>query len=318
MSIKSLIESIEEKIGKETIMLYGDKPHEAPEVIPTGIPSLDKALGIGGIPLGRIVEIYGPEAAGKTTLALTILAQCQKKGGQVAFVDAEHALDPIYAANIGVDMDKVLLSQPDSGEQALEVVEAIAKSGEVQVVIVDSVAALVPRAELDGDMAAQHPGLQARLMSKAMRKLTATTSKNNCLIIFINQLRDKIGVMWGSPETTTGGKALKFYASLRLDIRRIGALKNGEDTIGNKTKIKIVKNRLAPPFREVEVNIIYGEGISVEHDLLETAINSGIIVKKGAWFAFEDNNFAQGKENARKALKDKAFSDKIQALLQEK
>lgn len=317
MSIESLIESIEKKLGQGTIMLYGSQPHEEVEVIPTGVPSLDKALGVGGIPLGRVVEIYGPESSGKTTLALTILAQCQKKGGQVAFVDAEHALDASYATTIGVDMDNLILSQPDYGEQALQVVEALVKSGEVSIVVVDSVAALTPKSELDGEMGDQSVGKQAKLMSQAMRKLTAITAKNNCLIIFINQLRDKIGVMWGSPETTTGGKALKFYSSMRIDIRRIGALKDGEKVIGNKTKVKIVKNKLAPPFREVEFDIIYGEGISLEKDLLETAMDKGIIVKKGAWFSFEGANFAQGQESARKALKDKDFFDKVTALVTE-
>jgi recombination protein RecA len=311
MSIESLIESIEKKLGKGTIMLYGSEPHEDVEVIPTGIPSLDKALGIGGMPLGRIIEIYGPESSGKTTLALTILAQCQKQGGLVAFVDAEYALDPIYASNIGVDMDKVILSQPDCGEDALIVVEDLVKSGEVSVVVVDSVAALVPRAELDGDMGDQLPGRQAKLMAQAMRKLAGIASKNNCLIIFINQLREKIGVTWGSPETTPGGKSLKFSASIRIDIRRIGAVKNGEKVIGNRTKVKTVKNKLAPPFKEVEFDIIYGEGISLEGDLLDLAIEKGVIQKKGAWFAFNGTNFAQGKEGARQALKELEFLEQV-------
>lgn len=311
MSIEAALAAIEKKFGAEVIMRYGDKPKEKPHVLSTSVPSLDKALGIGGLPYGRIIEIYGPESSGKTTLALTVIAEAQRNGGSVAFVDAEHALDPIYAQNIGVDMDNVLVSQPDSGEQALEVVDALVRTGEISVVVVDSVAALTPRSELDGEMGDQNVGKQAKLMSQAMRKLAGAASKNGCLIIFINQLRDKIGVMWGSPETTTGGKALKFFASVRIDIRRIASLKNGEDVIGNKTRVKIVKNKLAPPFKEVEFDIIYGEGISKESDLLEIAIEKGVITKSGAWFSFEGSNFAQGKEKARLSLKEPEFFAKI-------
>jgi recombination protein RecA len=318
MSIEKLVENIEKNLGVGTIMLYGDQAHETPEVIPTGVPTLDTALGVGGIPKGRIIEIYGPESSGKTTLSLTILAQCQKEGGQVAFIDAEHALDPVYALAIGVDMDNVLLSQPDSGEQALEVLEALVRSQEVQLIVVDSVAALTPRSEIDGEMGDAAPGKQARLMSQAMRKLVAITAKNNCTIIFINQLRHKIGVMYGSPETTTGGMALKFYCSIRIDIRRIGAVKNGEDSVGNKTRIKIVKNKLAPPHKETEVDIIYGEGISLESSILDSALDAGVITKKGAWFAFDGKNFGQGRENARKELKNNGeFRDTVLAKLKE-
>jgi recombination protein RecA len=315
MSIEAALAAIEKKFGSEVIMRYGDKPKEAPKVLSTSVPSLDKALGIGGLPVGRIIEIYGPESSGKTTLALTVMAQAQRNGGNVAFVDAEHALDPIYAQNLGVDMDNVLLSQPDSGEQALEIVDLLVNSGDMSVVVVDSVAALTPRSELDGEMGDQNVGKQAKLMSQAMRKLAGVASKNDCILIFINQLRDKIGVMWGSPETTTGGKALKFFASVRIDIRRIASLKNGEDVIGNKTRVKIVKNKLAPPFKEIEFDIIYGEGISKESDLLDIAIEKGIITKSGAWFAFEGANFAQGREKARLFLKEPEFFVKVSEAL---
>ena len=317
MSLEKALEIIEKKFGPETLMKYGDKPVVEIGVVSTGIPSLDKALGIGGFPKGRIVEIYGPESSGKTTLTLHVIAQAQKAGGTVAFVDAEHALDPEYASKLGVNMDEVLISQPDSGEQALEVVEALVRSEEVDVIIVDSVAALTPRAEIDGDMGNSNVGVQARLMSQAMRKLTAINSKNDCLIIFINQLRDKIGVMFGSPETTTGGKALKFYASVRIDIRRIGALKDGDAVIGNKTKIKIVKNKLAPPFKEVELDLIYGEGLSKEADLLNLAIQSGVIVKKGSWLIYKEKSLAQGIEKVRLMLKEEAFYDEIQKAIED-
>lgn len=315
MDIETILESIEKKFGSGIIMRYGDLPKEEADVIPTGIPALDKALGIGGLPKGRVMEIYGPESSGKTTLALTILAESQKQGGQVAFVDAEMALDPKYASSIGVDMDNVLLSQPDFGEQALEVVEALVRSGEISVVVVDSVAALTPRSELEGDMEANSIGVHAKLMSKALRKIVAAAAKNDCLVIFINQLREKIGVMYGSPEVTTGGKALKFYASIRIDIRRIASLKDGESIIGNKTRIKIIKNKLAPPHKEVEVDIIFGEGISFESALLDAALEEGVITKKGAWFAFNGKNIAQGRESARKLLKDKDLFKEVQDVL---
>ncbi len=302
MSIETALASIEKKFGKGAIIKYGDKPKVEAEVIPTGIPSIDKALGIGGFPKGRIVEVYGPESSGKTTLALTVIASAQKSGGNVAFIDAEHALDPVYATSLGVRMDDVFVSQPDSGEQALEIAEALVRSEEVDVIVIDSVAALVPRAEIDGDMGSSLPGLQARLMSQALRKITGINSKNGCLIIFINQLRDKIGVMFGSPETTTGGKSLRFYATIRVDIRRIGAIKEGDKNIGNRTRVKIVKNKMASPFKETEVDILYGFGISKEADLIDMAVEAGVLLRKGAWFSYEDKNFAQGKEAARKYL----------------
>lgn len=312
MSLQTALDLIEKKFGKGSIMIYGKQPIEKVEVISTSCPSLDTALGVGGFPKGRIVEIYGPESSGKTTLSLHTVAECQKAGGTVAFIDAEHALDPTYAQNLGVNMEEILISQPDSGEQALEILETLVRSGEVDMVVVDSVAALATQAELNGEMSDVTVAGVARLMSKALRKLTGTVSKTNCLVIFINQLRANIGGYGNAPtEITTGGKALKFYASVRIDIRRIGAVKSGEDVIGNKTRIKVVKNKLSAPHREVEVDIIYGEGISREADLLEAAIDKGIIEKKGAWFAYEGTNFAQGKENARKSLKDIEFYDKI-------
>lgn len=318
MSLQETIAQINKKYKTEAVMRYGDSAQNDIEVIPTGLPSLDSALGVGGLPKGRIVEIYGPESSGKTTLCLSVIAECQKRGGTAAFIDVEHALDPRYAKNIGVDMDNVIMSQPDSGEQALEVVEALVRSEEVDVIVVDSVAALTPRSEIDGEMGDANVGKQAKLMSQAMRKLTAISSKNGCLIIFINQLREKIGVMWGSPETTTGGKALKFYASVRLDIRRIGAVKEGDKPVGNETRIKVVKNKLAAPHKEVEFEIIYGEGISKEADLLNLAIEKGIIEKKGAWFSYNDVNFAQGKDSARRYLKENSgVFEEIQQLTQE-
>jgi recombination protein RecA len=308
MSLDKTIEALDKKFGKGTIMRFGDKPQESVEYISTGLPSLDEALGIGGLPKGRIVEIAGPESSGKTTCTLHLAVECQKAGGTVAFVDAEHALDPEYAKNLGLNMDEVLISQPDFGEQALEVVESLVRSEQVDLIIIDSVAALVPKSELEGNMGDSLPGLQARLMSQAMRKLTGTISKTKTLVVFINQLRATIGGYGNGPnETTTGGKALKFYASVRLDIRRIGSLKNGEEVIGNKTRIKIVKNKLAPPYRQVEFDIIFGEGISIESDVLDKAIEANVIEKSGAWFKFEGKNFAQGRENARKALKDEDF-----------
>jgi recombination protein RecA len=306
--------ALEKKFGKGAIGRYGDAPHEKVTTISTSLPSLNNALGIGGLPKGRLVEIYGPESSGKTTLSLHVMAECQRNGGTVAFIDVEHALDPSYAENIGVDMDNVLISQPDSGEDALEILETIVRTGNVDVVVVDSIAALVPRAEINGEMGDSLPGLQARLMSQACRKLTAITSKTGTLIIFINQLREKIGVTWGSNETTTGGKALKFYASVRLDIRRIGAIKEGDKTVGNKTRIKVVKNKLSAPYKEVEFDIMYGEGISTEGDLLDLAVAQGAITKSGAFFKFEDKNF-QGREKARVALKNPEFAGKVKAAL---
>jgi recombination protein RecA len=316
MSLEKILEEVRKKFGEGALMLYGEVPTTPIESIPTGCPSLDKALGIGGLPKGRIVEVYGPESSGKTTLALHVMAECQKRGGQVAFIDTEHALDPIYASNLGVDMPKVLISQPGSGEQSLEILETLVKSEEVDLVVVDSVAALTTQAELDGEMSDTSVAGIARLMSKALRKLTGSISKNNCTVIFINQLRANIGGYGNSPtEVTTGGKALKFYASIRLDIRRIGALKSGEDIIGSQTRVKVVKNKLSAPHKQVDFDLIHGEGISKESDLLDIAIDKGVIEKKGAWFVFEGANFAQGREKARKFLKNPEFYEKINRLV---
>ena len=276
------------------------------ETIPTGSLSLDIALGLGGIPKGRIVEIYGPESSGKTTVTLHMIAEVQRRGGIAGFIDAEHALDPVYAKNIGVDIDNLYISQPDNGEQALEITETMVRSGAVDIVVVDSVAALVPKAEIEGDMGDSHVGLQARLMSQALRKLTAVISKSNCTVIFINQLREKVGVMFGSPETTTGGRALKFYASVRLDVRRIESLKQGGEVIGNRTKVKVVKNKIAPPFKEAEFDIMFGEGISREGDILDLAAGLDIVMKSGAWYAYDGNKIGQGRENAKQYLKEHA------------
>ena len=294
---------IERQFGKGSIMRLGDRPEVNIDVIPTGAISLDFALGIGGMPKGRIVEIYGPESSGKTTLSLHVIAEAQKNGGLAAFVDAEHALDPIYARKLGVDTVNLLVSQPDHGEQALEIVETLVRSGALDVVVVDSVAALVPRAEIEGEMGDSHMGLQARLMSQALRKLTATVSRSNTCVIFINQLRDKIGVMFGSPETTTGGKALKFYTSIRIDIRRIASIKSGTDIIGNRTKVKVVKNKLAPPFRICEFDIMYSEGISKAGDLLDLATEMNIVQKSGTWFSYGEERLGQGRENVKIYLK---------------
>ncbi len=304
-ALESALAQIEKQFGKGSVMKLGDtSAHMSIETIPTGSISLDIALGIGGVPKGRIVEIYGPESSGKTTVALHMVSEVQKRGGIAGFIDAEHALDPIYAKNIGVDIDNLYISQPDSGEQALEITEMLVRSGAVDIVIVDSVAALVPKAEIDGDMGDSHVGLQARLMSQALRKLTSVISKTNCIVIFINQLREKVGVMFGNPETTTGGRALKFYSSVRLDVRRVQSLKQGDEIVGNHTRIKIVKNNVAPPFREAEFDIMFGQGISREGDILDIAANEGIIVKSGAWYAYKSDKIGQGRENAKQYLRE--------------
>lgn len=303
-AIESALANIEKKFGKGSIMRLGERPHEEVGSISTNCLSLDAAIGVGGFPRGRIIEIYGPESSGKTTLALQVVASAQKMGGVAAYIDAEHALDPEYAEKLGVNIDEMLISQPDSGEQALEIAETLVRSASVDVVVVDSVAALVPRAELDGEMGDSHMGLQARLMSQALRKLTAIVASSNTCFIFINQLRDKIGVMFGSPETTTGGKALKFYASVRMDIRRIGAIKEGDKVVGNRTKVKMVKNKVAPPFRECEFDIMYGEGISKEGDLIDLAVAKNIVEKSGAWFSYKGERLGQGRENVKNGLKE--------------
>jgi recombination protein RecA len=303
-AIEAALLSIEKRFGKGSIMRLGEREISDIPAISTTSLSLDAAIGIGGVPRGRIIEIYGPESSGKTTLALHIVAEAQKAGGVAAYIDAEHAMDADYAVKLGVDIDQLLISQPDSGEQALEISEALVRSNGVDVIVIDSVAALVPRAELDGEMGDSLPGLQARLMSQALRKLTAIVSSSNTCFIFINQIREKIGVMFGSPETTTGGRALKFYASLRLDIRRIGAIKDGDRIAGNRTKVKVAKNKVAPPFREVEFDIMYGEGISREGDLLDLATTHRVVEKSGAWFSYKGERLGQGRENSKQSLKD--------------
>ena len=304
-ALDAALGQIEKQFGKGAVMKLGDSAAQMNvETIPTGSLSLDIALGLGGIPKGRIVEIYGPESSGKTTVTLHMIAEVQKRGGIAGFIDAEHALDPVYAKNIGVDVDNLYISQPDNGEQALEITETMVRSGAIDIVVIDSVAALVPKAEIDGDMGDSHVGLQARLMSQALRKLTAVISKSNCTVIFINQLREKVGVMFGNPETTTGGRALKFYSSVRLDVRRIEALKQSGEMIGNRTRVKVVKNKVAPPFKEAEFDIIFGEGISMVGDILDLAAEVNIINKSGAWYAYEGNKIGQGRENTKIYLKN--------------
>lgn len=304
-ALDAALGQIEKQYGKGAVMKLGDSgANMNVETIPTGCLSLDLALGLGGIPKGRIVEIYGPESSGKTTVALHMVAEVQKRGGIAGFIDAEHALDPVYAKNIGVDIDNLYISQPDSGEQALEITETMVRSGAVDIVVVDSVAALVPKAEIDGDMGDSHVGLQARLMSQALRKLTSIISKSSCIVIFINQLREKIGVMFGNPETTTGGRALKFYASIRMDVRKIETLKQAGTMVGNRTRIKVVKNKIAPPFKEAEFDIMFGEGISRAGDILDLAANCNVVQKSGAWYAYNGDKIGQGRENAKQYLKD--------------
>ena len=314
------ISQIEKQNGKGSIMKLGDNSaHMNVETIPTGSLSLDIALGLGGLPKGRIIEIYGPESSGKTTVALHAVAEVQKRGGIAGFIDAEHALDPAYAKNIGVNIDELYISQPDCGEQALEITETMVRSGAVDIVIVDSVAALVPKAEIDGDMGDSHVGLQARLMSQALRKLTSVISKSNCIVIFINQLREKVGVMFGNPETTTGGRALKFYSSVRMDVRRIESLKQAGEVVGNRTRVKIVKNKVAPPFREAEFDIMFGKGISREGDILDLAADCGIVVKSGAWYAYNGDKIGQGRENAKNYLRENPLvCEEIEAKVRDK
>ncbi len=298
-ALKNAIAQIEKQYGAGAVMRLGQNTVQNVQAISTGSLSLDMALGIGGVPRGRIVEIYGPESSGKTTVALQIIAEAQKRGGEAAFVDVEHALDPVYAQALGVNIDDLLVSQPDSGEQALEIAEALVRSGAIDIVVVDSVAALVPKAEIDGDMGDSHVGLQARLMSQALRKLTAVISKSNCTVVFINQLREKVGVMFGNPETTTGGRALKFYSSVRLDVRRIEAIKQSGEVVGNRTRVKVVKNKVAPPFREAEFDIMFGKGISRSGDILDLAANCDVVNKSGAWYNYEGNKIGQGRENTK-------------------
>lgn len=318
-ALQAALSQIERTHGKGTIMRLGDKPVEGEDPVPTGSLGLDVAIGIGGLPRGRIVEIYGPESSGKTTLTLQVVAECQKLGGSAAFIDAEHALDPSYAEKLGVNVDELLVSQPDTGEQALEITDMLVRSGAIDVIVIDSVAALTPKAEIEGEMGDQHMGLQARLMSQALRKLTANIKRSNTLVIFINQIRMKIGVMFGSPETTTGGNALKFYASVRLDIRRIGAIKKGDEILGSETRVKVVKNKVAPPFKQTEFDILYGEGISREGEIIDLGVQCGFVEKAGAWYSFNGNRIGQGKDNVRNFLKENpAISAEIEALIRNK
>ncbi len=318
-ALDAALSQIERSFGKGSIMRLGENKQVVEiETIPTGSLSLDIALGVGGLPKGRIVEIYGPESSGKTTLALHTVAEAQKRGGICAFIDAEHALDPVYARKLGVDLENLLISQPDTGEQALEITDTLVRSGAVDVLVVDSVAALTPRAEIEGEMGDNLPGLQARLMSQALRKLTASISRSNCMVIFINQIRMKIGVMFGSPETTTGGNALKFYASVRLDIRRIGSIKDRDEVVGNQTRVKVVKNKLAPPFKQVEFDIMYGEGISKLGELIDLGVKVGVVEKSGAWFSYNSQRLGQGRENAKQFLRDnKEVAEEIETALRQ-
>ena len=319
-ALEMALSQIEKQFGKGAVMKLGDAAAKISiSTIPSGCLELDYALGVGGIPRGRIIEIYGPESSGKTTIALHAIAEAQKLGGTASFIDAEHALDPVYAENLGVDVDELYISQPDTGEQALEIAEALCRSGAIDIVVIDSVAALVPKAELEGDMGDSHVGLQARLMSQALRKLTGVVSKSNTIVIFINQLREKVGVMFGNPETTTGGKALKFYASIRMDVRKLDSIKNGTEFVGNRTRIKVVKNKVSPPFKTAEFDIIYGEGISKESSVLDMAVEHKIISKTGAWYSYNDMRMAQGRDNARLFLKDnKELCAEIEAKVREK
>ena len=317
-ALQTALSQLDKTFGKGTVMRLGDRPEMNVEAIPTGSLALDAALGIGGVPKGRIIEIYGPESSGKTTLALHILAEAQKRGGEVAFVDAEHALDPVYAAALGVDIDNLLVSQPDTGEQALEITDALVRSGAVDAVVVDSVAALVPKQEIEGEMGDTFVGLQARLMSQALRKLAGTINKTNCVVIFINQLRMKIGVMYGNPETTTGGNALKFYASVRLDVRRIEQIKEGGNVIGNKTRVKVVKNKVAPPFKEAIFDIMYGQGISKWSELIDLAVQMDIIQKSGSWFSMGDERIGQGKDSVKAYLQERPeLAEQVEAEVRE-
>jgi recombination protein RecA len=315
-ALEMALTQIEKQFGKGSVMKLGDKTIVPVAVIPTGCLELDIAIGVGGVPRGRIIEVYGPESSGKTTVALHMVAEAQKLGGAAAFVDAEHALDPIYAKNLGVDTDNLYVSQPDTGEQALEITEALVRSGAIDIIVIDSVAALVPKAEIDGEMGASHVGLQARLMSQALRKLAGIVSKSNTVAVFINQLREKVGVMFGSPETTPGGRALKFYASVRLDVRRIETIKSGDDMIGNRTRIKVAKNKVAPPFKNAEFEIYYGEGISAESSVLNLGVAVGLIKKSGSWFSYNEARIGQGRDNARLFLKDnRPIYDEIKAAI---
>jgi len=318
-ALEAALSQIERQFGKGTVMRMGDDQRVAMPCYSTGSLGLDIALGIGGLPKGRVVEIYGPESSGKTTLTLSTIAQAQKSGATCAFIDAEHALDPLYAEKLGVNVDDMIVSQPDTGEQALEVTDMLVRSGAVDVVVIDSVAALVPRAEIEGEMGDSHVGLQARLMSQALRKLTGTIKNANCLVIFINQIRMKIGVMFGNPETTTGGNALKFYSSVRLDIRRIGAVKEGEEVVGNETRVKVVKNKVAPPFKQTEFQIMYGGGINRAAEIIDLGVKYGLVDKSGAWYAYEGNKIGQGKANASEYLNEnKEIADKLEKLIKEK
>ena len=317
-AIDEAIKDIKKNFGVGSIMKLGDAPNVAVDAIPTGSLTLDAALGVGGIPRGRVIEIYGPESSGKTTVALHVVAEAQRMGGEAAFIDAEHALDPVYAKNLGVDIDNLIVAQPDTGEQALEIAEALVRSGAIDIIVVDSVAALVPKAEIEGEMGDSHVGLLARLMSQALRKLTGITSKTGTSVIFINQLREKVGVVYGNPETTPGGRALKYFASVRLDVRRIEAIKNGTELIGNRTRVKVVKNKVAPPFKEAEFDIMYGKGISKEGNILDVAVSFDIIKKSGAWFSYDGEKLGQGRDNVKKYMSENPeFTAKIEAQVRE-